>query len=121
MRAFEGAYFAQTLAEARAQGRIGKVSADPLLPPRACIDIGGWCGGRCLHHLNRAVGRRRNSHAGLLQGGRPVLAFHVNWLRSNGHAQAILYLPRDDTNANNITGQCYDEHLHDAGFLANRR
>ncbi len=41
MRAFEGAYFAQMMAEARAQSRIGKVSADPLLPLRAFIDIGG--------------------------------------------------------------------------------
>ena len=41
VRAFEGAYFAQMLAEARVQGRIGKVSADPLLPLRAFIDIGG--------------------------------------------------------------------------------
>jgi PBSX family phage terminase large subunit len=40
-RAFEGAYFAQLLREARSQGRIGKVSADPLLPLRAFIDIGG--------------------------------------------------------------------------------
>jgi phage terminase large subunit len=41
VRAFEGAYFAQLLNEARAQGRIGKVSADPLLPLRVFIDIGG--------------------------------------------------------------------------------
>jgi len=41
VRAFEGAYFAQMLSEARAQGRIGKVSADPLLPLRAFHDIGG--------------------------------------------------------------------------------
>jgi phage terminase large subunit len=41
VRALEGAYFAQMLSEARAQGRIGKVSADPLLPLRAFIDIGG--------------------------------------------------------------------------------
>jgi phage terminase large subunit len=41
VRAFEGAYFAQMLIEARAQGRIGKVGADPLLPLRAFIDIGG--------------------------------------------------------------------------------
>jgi phage terminase large subunit len=40
-RAFEGAYFAQVLSEARAQGRIGKVAADPLLPLRAFCDIGG--------------------------------------------------------------------------------
>jgi PBSX family phage terminase large subunit len=41
VRAFEGAYFAQMLSEARAQGRIGKVAPDPLLPLRAFIDIGG--------------------------------------------------------------------------------
>ena len=29
-KAFEGAYFAKVLAEARKQGRIGKVAADPL-------------------------------------------------------------------------------------------
>jgi phage terminase large subunit len=41
VKAFEGAYFAQMLSEAKAQGRIGKVAADPLLPLRAFIDIGG--------------------------------------------------------------------------------
>jgi phage terminase large subunit len=41
VRAFEGAYFAEMLSQARAQGRIGKVAADPLLPLRAFIDIGG--------------------------------------------------------------------------------
>jgi phage terminase large subunit len=40
-RAFEGAYFAQMLIEAKAQGRIGRIAADPLLPLRAFIDIGG--------------------------------------------------------------------------------
>ena len=39
--AFEGAYFAALLANARSTGRIGKVTADPLLPLRAFIDIGG--------------------------------------------------------------------------------
>ena len=39
--AFEGAYFASMLSDARAKGRIGKVTADPLLPLRAFIDIGG--------------------------------------------------------------------------------
>jgi phage terminase large subunit len=41
VRAFEGAHFAQMLAEAKAQQRIGKVAADPLLPLRAFHDIGG--------------------------------------------------------------------------------
>lgn len=117
VKAFEGAYFAQMLSEARAQGRIGKVSADPLLPLRAFIDIGGsgaladaftiwivqWAGAeiRILNYYE-AVGQ--------------VLAFHVNWLRSNGYAQAILYLPHDGVNANNITGKRYEDHLREAGF-----
>src|SRR5262249_38101563 len=45
-----------------------------------------------------------------------VLAFHVNWLRSKGYAGAILHLPHDGINANNITGKRYDAHLRDAGF-----
>jgi len=116
-RAFEGAYFAQLLQQARAQGRIGKVSADPLLPLRAFIDIGGagatadaftiwivqWVGSeiRVLDYYE-AVGQ--------------VLAFHVNWLRANGYAQAILHLPHDGVAANNITGKRYEDHLREAGF-----
>jgi phage terminase large subunit len=117
VRAFEGAYFAQMLTEARAQGRIGKIAADPLLPLRAFIDIGGsgaladaftiwivqWVGQeiRILDYYE-SVGQ--------------VLAFHVTWLRSNGYQDAILYLPHDGVNENNITGKRYEEHLRDAGF-----
>jgi phage terminase large subunit len=117
VRAFEGAYFAQMLSEARAQGRIGKVAADPLLPLRAFIDIGGsgaaadaftiwivqWVGAeiRVLDYYE-SVGQ--------------VLAFHVNWLRSRGYAQAVLYLPHDGVNENNITGKRYEDHLREAGF-----
>jgi phage terminase large subunit len=117
VRAFEGAYFAQMLNEARAQGRIGKVSADPLLPLRAFIDIGGsgasadaftiwivqWVGNeiRVLDYYE-SVGQ--------------VLAFHVNWLRSKGYQNAILYLPHDGVNSNAITGKRYEDHLREAGF-----
>ncbi|WJR76492.1 phage terminase large subunit [Bradyrhizobium sp. NP1] len=117
VRAFEGAYFAGLLAEAQAQGRIGKVSADPLLPLRAFIDIGGagasadafviwivqWVGAeiRVLDYYE-AVGQ--------------VLAFHVNWLRSRGYQNAILYLPHDGIATNNITGKRYEDHLREAGF-----
>ncbi|MFH0296123.1 phage terminase large subunit [Bradyrhizobium sp. 31Argb] len=92
VRAFEGAYFAEMLTQARKEGRIGKVSADPLLPLRAFIDIGGsgatadaftiwvtqWVGAeiRILDYYE-SVGQ--------------VLAFHVNWLRSRGYR---LYQPQ---------------------------
>ena len=90
--AFEGAYFAAMLSQARGDGRIGKVAADPLLPLRAFIDIGGsgvtadaftiwivqWVGSeiRVLDYYE-SVGQ--------------VLAFHVNWLRSRGYK---LYRPQ---------------------------
>lgn len=116
-KAFEGAYFAGLLAEARSKGRIGKVSADPLLPIRAFVDIGGsgatadaftiwivqWVGQeiRILDYYE-SVGQ--------------VLAYHVNWMRSKGYHDAIVYLPHDGVNENNITGKKYEDHLRDAGF-----
>jgi phage terminase large subunit len=39
--AFEGAYFAKHLEQARQQGRIGHVAVDPILPVKAFMDIGG--------------------------------------------------------------------------------
>jgi phage terminase large subunit len=115
--AFEGAYFAKLLSEAKRSGRIGVVTADPLLPLRAFIDIGGsganadaftiwiiqWVGQeiRVLDYYE-AVGQ--------------VLASHVAWLRKSGYENAILYLPHDGVNENNVTGKRYEEHLRDAGF-----
>lgn len=118
-RAFEGAYFAGLLAAARSANpsRIGRVSADPLLPIRAFIDIGGsgaqadaftiwivqWVGQeiRVLDYYE-SVGQ--------------VLAFHVNWLRERGYEKAVIYLPHDGVNENNITGKRYEDHLREAGF-----
>lgn len=118
-KAFEGAYFAGMLAAARSANpsRIGRIAADPLLPLRAFIDIGGsgaladaftiwivqWVGQeiRVLDYYE-SVGQ--------------VLAFHVNWLRKQGYSDAIIYLPHDGVNENNITGKRYEDHLREAGF-----
>jgi len=116
-KAFEGAYFAKLLSEARQQNRIGVVSADPLLPIRAFHDIGGsgatadaytiwivqWVGDqiRVLDYYE-SIGQ--------------VLAFHVNWMRENGYEKAINYFPHDGVNDNNITGKHYWDHWEDAGF-----
>jgi phage terminase large subunit len=37
----EGAYFAKHLEQARQEGRICRVSVDPMLPVKAFFDIGG--------------------------------------------------------------------------------
>lgn len=115
--AFEGAYFAKLLATAKEKGRIGIVEADPLLPIRAFIDIGGagansdafviwivqWVGQeiRVLDYYE-AVGQ--------------VLGMHVAWLRKNGYEDAKVYLPHDGVATNNITGKRYEDHMREAGF-----
>jgi phage terminase large subunit len=117
VRAFEGAYFATMLSEARAQGRIGKVAADPLLPLRAFIDIGG--AEATADAFTIWIAQWAGSEIKILdyyESSGQVLAFHVNWLRSRGYQNAILYLPHDGVTANNITGKRYEDHLRDAGF-----
>ena len=116
-RAFEGAYFAGLLSDAKRKGRIGVVSADPLLPIRAFHDIGGsganadayviwivqWVGDQIkVLDYYESVGQ--------------VLAYHVSWMRDHGYEKAINYLPHDGVNENNIVGHRYYQHWEQAGF-----
>ena len=115
--AFEGAYYARHLTEARQQGRICKVAADPLLPIRAFWDIGG-------------SGARADANAiwiaqfvsqeirvlDYIEGIGQVLAYYLNALRERGYAKAICHLPHDGVASNNITGKRYEDHLRDAEF-----
>jgi phage terminase large subunit len=115
--AFEGAYFAELLAAAKREGRIGKVSADPLLPLRAFIDIGG--AGASADAFTIWIVQWVGNEIRILdyyESSGQVLAFHVNWLRSRGYKDAILYLPHDGVATNNVTGKRYEDHLRDAGF-----
>ena len=117
VRAFEGAYFAGLLAQAARDGRIGKVAADPLLPLRAFIDIGG--AGATADAFTIWIVQWAGSEIRVLdyyESAGQVLAFHVNWLRSKGYKDAILYLPHDGVATNNVTGKRYEDHLRDAGF-----
>ena len=116
-RAFEGAYFAGLLGEARRTGRIGRVAADPLLPLRAFIDIGG--SGASADAFTIWIVQWVGQEIRVLdyyESQGQVLAFHVNWLRSRGYERAIIYLPHDGVNENNVTGKRYEDHLRDAGF-----
>jgi phage terminase large subunit len=45
-----------------------------------------------------------------------VLGYHVAWLRDRKYDKAIIYLPHDGVNENNITGKRYEDHLREAGF-----
>jgi len=116
-KAFEGAYFAKGLAEARAQGRIGNVGADPLLPLRAFFDLGG-AGARAdamAIWIVQFVGREIRV-LDYIEGVGQTLAYYVTELRKRGYDRAIGKLPHDGANVSGITGKRYVDHLADAGF-----
>jgi phage terminase large subunit len=116
-RAFEGAYFATLLHEAKDQGRIGKVQPDPLLAYRAFWDIGG-AGAQAdamAIWVTQWVGREIRV-IDYIEGQGQVLAYYVDQLRAKKYGHAICYLPHDGLATNNITGLRYEDHIAEAGF-----
>jgi phage terminase large subunit len=82
----DGAYFARPLAEAKNQGRIGRVAFDPLMQVRLFFDIGG-AGARadaCAIWPAQFVGREIRVRDYYEARGQP-LAAHVAWLRASGY------------------------------------
>ncbi len=116
-KAFEGAYFATSLATARSQGRIGKVNADPILPIRAYFDIGG--SGASADAMSIWLCQfvsREIRVLDYIEGVGQVLGYYVEELRRKGYGKAICILPHDGMNANNVTGKRYEDHVCEAGF-----
>jgi phage terminase large subunit len=116
-RAFEGAYFARGLSEAKAQGRIGRVGADPLLPLRAFFDLGG-AGAKAdamAIWVVQFVGREIRV-LDYIEGVGQVLGFYVQEMRQRGYSKALCTLPHDGVTTNWASGKQYKDHLADAGF-----
>lgn len=112
-----GAYYAKALAEAKAQGRIGKVAADPLMTIRAVWDIGGT-GAKadaCAIWICQFVGREIRVLDYYEAVGQP-LAAHVAWLRSNKYDKALCILPHDGASHDKVYDVSYESALGDAGF-----
>lgn len=112
-----GAYYAKALAEARHQGRITRVVADPLLKLRTYHDIGG-AGAKADHYsiwVKQFVDREVRVLDHYTSQGQ-TLAYHVNWMRARGYEGAEVVLPHDGANANNVTGKRYEDHWREAGF-----
>lgn len=117
-RAFEGAYFAKVLLAAKAQGRIGKVAADPLLPLKAFFDLGGSgaTADAMAIWIVQWIGQEIRV-VDYIEGVGQVLAYYVAELRRRGYDDSLaIHLPHDGVNENNITGKRYEEHFRDAGF-----
>lgn len=113
----DGAYFAKCLSEAKAQGRIGNVSADPLMTIRAFWDIGGT-GAKadaCSIWIAQFVGREIRVLNYYEAVGQPLSA-HVQWLRDNGYDKAMCVLPHDGATNDKVYAVSYESALKEAGF-----
>ena len=114
-----GAYYAASLNKARAENRIGKVAADPLLPYKAAIDIGGT-GAKAdafTMWIYQIVGREVRVLNYYEAVGQP-LAAHLNWMRDNGYkpSNTFIYLPHDGRKHDSVFSVSYESAMRDAGF-----
>jgi phage terminase large subunit len=119
VKALEGAYFAKQLAEAKLQGRICALNADPLLPIHAVFDIGG-AGAKAdamAIWITQWVGPQIRILDYIEGQGQP-LPYYVEELKRRGWGRAKIRLPHDGVNANAVTGKRYVDHWRDAGFDA---
>jgi phage terminase large subunit len=112
---YEGAYYAQALALAKAQGRIVPLSVDPLLTYWAFWDIGTR--DHTAIWIAQIVGERIKLVDYYEAAGQP-LATHLQWLRDNGYAGAVCVLPHDGAHTNHVSAVRYVDHIRDAGFDA---
>lgn len=113
----EGAYYARDLALAKSEGRIGKVSADPLMAKRAFWDIGGT-GAKadaCAIWIVQFVGREIRVLDYYEAVGQP-LAAHINWLRDRHYDKALCVLPHDGDTNDRVHDVSYRSFLASAGF-----
>jgi phage terminase large subunit len=112
-----GAYFALLMMNARSEGRITRVFADPLLPIKLFFDIGG--SGRTSDAMAIVVAQFVDQEIRVLDcltGRAQVLGYYVNELRKRGYQDAAIYLPHDGVNSDIIQGKRLEDHLRDAGF-----
>jgi phage terminase large subunit len=109
----EGAYYARLLTEAKSSGRIGEVSADPLMEYKCFWDIGTrdataiW--------VAQFVGSQIKVLDHYEAVGQP-LGTHLGWLRARGYGSALCYLPHDGAQVDHLTAERFEDHISAAGF-----
>lgn len=111
--AVEGAYFAESLEQARKENRIGAVPADPLMQYRAFWDIG--VRDACSIWVAQFIGREVRVLNYYEAVGQP-LASHLSWLRDNGYGSALCVLPHDGAQRDKVTADRFEDHIRAAGF-----
>ena len=115
----EGAYWAKQLTDAKLEGRIGRVGADPLMTLRAFIDIGGT-GAKAdafTMWIVQFIGKEIRALDYYESVGQP-LASHLAWLRGKGYTSDKLqiWLPHDGDTQEKTIDVSYRSSLEDAGY-----
>lgn len=117
----DGAYFARELAKAKAEGRIGRVGPDPLLPIKLFADIGGT-GARAdafamwaVQFVGREI-RVLNYYEAV---GQPIGA-HLTWLRQHGYTPDVaqVFLPHDGATNDRVFDVSYQSAFEAVGYKA---
>lgn len=108
-----GAYYAKHLTAARAEGRIGKVAADPLMPKKAYWDIG--VSDATTIWVVQFVGHQVRL-LDYYEAENQPLAAHLEWMRSRGHGNAECVLPHDGEHRDAVTAIRFEDHIRSAGF-----
>lgn len=114
-----GAYYATRLAEARLEGRVGKVAADPYLPIKLFCDIGGTGAKSDAFSIWAAqfVGKEIRVLNYYEAVGQPIDA-HLGWMRSNGYnaGEAEVVLPHDGRTQDRVHDVSYESAFKSAGY-----
>ena len=115
----EGAYYAKHITRAKAEGRISRVAADPLMTIRLFCDIGGtgakadaftmWA----VQFIGKEV-RLLNYYEVV---GQPIDA-HLDWMRRNKYTpdRAQIWLPHDGKAQDRVYNVSYESAFADAGY-----
>lgn len=115
----EGAYYAQHIAQARQERRIGKVAPDPLMAIRLFADIGGTGARADAFTLWAAqfIGKEIRVLDYYEAVGQP-LAAHLLWCRSKGYTpdKAQFWLPHDGSTQDKVFDVSYESAIRKAGY-----
>jgi phage terminase large subunit len=110
---FEGAYYADAITAARREGRVCRLSADPLIGRRAFWDLG--VDDSTAIWVAQFVGREIRL-IDFIEGQGQALAFYVEALRSRGYGAALCVLPHDGARRDTVAATAFEDHLRQAGF-----
>lgn len=114
-----GAYYAQALNQARLDGRIGRVPADPLLSHHLFFDIGGT--GAKADAVTiwdfQFIGKETRALDYYEASSQP-LATHVEWMRSRNLTpkRAKIWLPHDGDTHDKVFDTSYESYLKGIGY-----